>query len=443
MKTREEQIQELEHDWKTNPRWKSVQRAYSAADVVRLRGSIQPEYTYARQGAEKLWKLVHGGASKGYVNCMGAITGGQALQQAKAGIEAIYLSGWQVAADGNTSETMYPDQSLYAYDSVPTMVRRINNAFKRADEIQWSRDIGPGDEGYIDYFLPIVADAEAGFGGVLNAFELMKNMIAAGASGVHYEDQLAAVKKCGHMGGKVLVPTQEAVQKLAAARLAADVCGVPTLLLARTDAEAANLLTSDVDENDKPFVTGERTAEGFYQVRNGLEQAISRGLAYAPYADLVWCETGTPDLGFAREFAQAILADNPDKLLAYNCSPSFNWKKNLDESTIARFQDELSDMGYKYQFITLAGIHNMWFNMFDLAYDYARGEGMRHYVEKVQQPEFAARDRGYTFVSHQQEVGAGYFDDVTTTIQGGLSSVTALTGSTEEEQFYEKEAAGA
>ncbi|WP_275097909.1 isocitrate lyase [Sedimenticola hydrogenitrophicus] len=432
---RKQQIEALEKDWAENPRWETVKRGYSAEDVVRLRGSVQPEYTYAKRGADKLWDLVHGSAKKGYVNCMGAITGGQAMQQAKAGIEAIYLSGWQVAADGNTSETMYPDQSLYAYDSVPTMVRRINNAFKRADEIQWSRGIGPEEQGYIDYFLPVVADAEAGFGGVLNAFELMKNMITSGAAGVHFEDQLAAVKKCGHMGGKVLVPTQEAVQKLIAARLAADVCGVPTLLLARTDAEAATLLTSDFDPNDKPFVTGERTPEGFYNVKNGLEQAISRGIAYAPYADLVWCETGTPDLGFAREFAEAVLEANPGKLLAYNCSPSFNWKKNLDDATIAKFQDELSDMGYKYQFITLAGIHNMWYNMFDLAYDYARGEGMKHYVEKVQEPEFAAREKGYTFVSHQQEVGVGYFDDVTTTIQGGASSVTALTGSTEEEQF--------
>ncbi len=435
MQNKIEQIQALETEWRQNPRWKAVKRGYSAADVVRLQGSIRPEHTYARRGAEKLWDLVHGEAKKGYVNCMGAITGGQAMQQAKAGIEAIYLSGWQVAADGNTSETMYPDQSLYAYDSVPAMVRRINNSFKRADEIQWSRDIGPGDADYVDYFLPIVADAEAGFGGVLNAFELMKNMIAAGASGVHFEDQLAAVKKCGHMGGKVLVPTQEAIQKLIAARLAADVCGVPTLILARTDAEAAALLTSDVDANDQPFVTGERTAEGFYTVKNGLEQAISRGLAYAPYADLVWCETATPDLGFAREFAQAVLAENPDKLLAYNCSPSFNWKKNLDDKAIAGFQDALSEMGYKYQFITLAGIHNMWYSMFDLAYDYARGEGMKHYVEKVQEPEFASRERGYTFVSHQQEVGAGYFDDVTTVIQGGASSVTALSGSTEEDQF--------
>jgi len=433
--TRQDQINAIEQDWAENPRWTDVTRGYSAADVVRLRGSVQPEHTYAKRGAEKLWTLIHGEAKKGYVNCMGAITGGQAMQQAKAGIEAIYLSGWQVAADGNTSETMYPDQSLYAYDSVPTMVRRINNSFKRADEIQWAKGIEPGQDGFVDYFLPIVADAEAGFGGVLNAFELMKNMIAAGAAGVHFEDQLAAVKKCGHMGGKVLVPTRDAVQKLVAARLASDVMGVPTLLLARTDAEAATLLTSDVDDNDRPFVIGTRSDEGFYRVKNGLEQAISRGVAYAPYADLVWCETGTPDLGFAREFAQAVLEKNPNKLLAYNCSPSFNWKKNLDDATIARFQDELADMGYKYQFITLAGIHNMWFNMFDLAYDYARGEGMRHYVEKVQGPEFAAREKGYTFVSHQQEVGAGYFDDITTVIQGGISSVTALTGSTEEEQF--------
>ncbi len=432
---RQEQAAALEKDWAGNPRWKNVTRGYTAEDVVRLRGSLQPEYTLARRGAEKLWDLVNGDAKKGYVNCMGALTGGQAMQQAKAGIEAIYLSGWQVAADANTSETMYPDQSLYAYDSVPTIVRRINATFKRADEIQWSRDVNPEDEGFIDYFLPIVADAEAGFGGVLNAYELMKNMIANGASGVHFEDQLAAAKKCGHMGGKVLVPTQDAVQKLISARLAADVMGVPTLLLARTDAEAANLLTSDVDENDKPFCTGERTTEGFYRVKNGLEQAISRGLAYAPYADLVWCETGTPDIGFAREFAEALKAQNPEQLLAYNCSPSFNWKKNLSDSQIASFQEELSDLGYKYQFITLAGIHNMWYNMFDLAYDYARGEGMKHYVEKVQEPEFAAASKGYTFVAHQQEVGAGYFDDVTTVIQGGQSSVTALTGSTEEDQF--------
>lgn len=433
--TRDEQIAALEKEWQENPRWAGLTRGYGAADVVRLRGSVQPENTLARLGAEKLWAQVNGGAKKGYVNSMGAITGGQAMQQAKAGIEAIYLSGWQVAADGNTSETMYPDQSLYAYDSVPAMVRRINNTFRRADEIQWGRGVNPENDNYVDYFLPIVADAEAGFGGVLNAFELMKNMIGAGAAGVHFEDQLAAVKKCGHMGGKVLIPTQEAVQKLIAARLAADVMGVPTVVLARTDAEAANLLTSDVDENDKPFVTGERTGEGFYRVKNGLEQSISRGVSYAKYADMVWCETGTPDLGFAREWAEAVRAVHPGKLLAYNCSPSFNWKKNLDDKTIAEFQDKLAEMGYKYQFITLAGIHNMWYNMFDLAYDYARGEGMKHYVEKVQEPEFAAADKGYSFVSHQQEVGAGYFDDVTTTIQGGMSSVIAMTGSTEEEQF--------
>lgn len=432
---RDRQIADLEKDWSTNPRWKGVKRPYTAADVVRLRGSLHIEHTLARRGAEKLWELVNGGSKKGYVNCLGALTGGQAVQQAKAGIEAIYLSGWQVAADANTSESMYPDQSLYSYDSVPAVVRRINNSFKRADEIQCARNVDAGSEDFIDYFLPIVADAEAGFGGVLNAFELMKNMIVAGAAGVHFEDQLAAVKKCGHMGGKVLVPTAEAVQKLVSARLAADVLGVPTVVLARTDAEAADLLTSDVDANDQPFLTGERTPEGFYRTRKGAEQAISRGLAYAPFADLVWCETGTPDLGFAKEFADAIHEKYPDQLLAYNCSPSFNWKKNLSDADIASFQEKIAEMGYRYQFITLAGIHNMWFNMYDLAYDYARGEGMRHYVEKVQEPEFAAADRGYTFVAHQQEVGAGYFDDVTTVIQGGASSVTALTGSTEEDQF--------
>jgi isocitrate lyase len=437
--TRNDQIAALEKDWSQNARWSNVKRDYGADDVVGLRGSLQPEQTFARQGAEKLWKLVNGGAEKGYVNCLGALTGGQAVQQAKAGIEAIYLSGWQVAADANTSENMYPDQSLYAYDSVPTVVRRINNAFKRADEIQWSKGISPGEDGYVDYFLPIVADAEAGFGGVLNAFELMKNMISAGAAGVHFEDQLAAVKKCGHMGGKVLVPTREAVHKLAAARLAADVMGVPTVLLARTDAEAANLLTSNVDEYDKPFLTGDRTADGFFCTRNGLHQAISRGLAYAPYADLVWCETGTPDLEFARRFAEALRREHPELPLAYNCSPSFNWKRNLDDSTIAKFQRELGAMGYTYQFITLAGIHNMWFNMFDLANRYAR-DGMSAYVEMVQEPEFAAADRGYTFVAHQQEVGAGYFDALTRVIQGCSSSVTALNGSTEEEQFQKASA---
>lgn len=437
---RSEQVAQLNRDWSESLRWKGVKRTYTAEAVIRLRGSVQPEHTLARRGAEKLWALVNGAAKKGYVNCLGALTGGQAIQQAKAGIEAIYVSGWQVAADANTGETMYPDQSLYPHDSVPSLVRRINNAFKRADEIQWSRGTGPGDASFIDYFLPIVADAEAGFGGVLNAFELMKAMIEAGAAGVHFEDQLASVKKCGHMGGKVLVPTQEAIQKLIAARLAADVMGVPTMLVARTDAEAASLLTSDVDERDRPFLTGERTAEGFFHTRSGLDQAISRGVSYAPYADLVWCETSTPDLKFARKFAEVVRKASPEKPLAYNCSPSFNWKKNLDDVTIAKFQRELGAMGYAYQFITLAGIHSMWFNMFDLAQRYA-AEGMKAYVDLVQQPEFAAAGRGYTFVAHQQEVGAGYFDDVTTIIQGGASSVTALAGSTEESQFDEVKAA--
>jgi isocitrate lyase len=432
MSTKDQEIAKIQKDWDENPRWKGIKRGYTAADVYRLRGSFPVEYTLARRGAEKLWNLVH---NEPFINCLGALTGGQAMQQVKAGVKAIYLSGWQVAADNNSYEAMYPDQSLYPVDSVPTVVTRINNSFKRADEIQHAKGVSAGDKGYIDYFAPIVADAEAGFGGVLNAHELMKAMIRAGAAGVHFEDQLASVKKCGHMGGKVLVPTQDAVQKLIAARLAADVCGVPTLILARTDAEAADLLTSDCDDNDKPFVTGERTNEGFYKTKKGLDQAISRGLAYAPYADLIWCETGTPDLAFAKAFADAIHAKFPGKLLAYNCSPSFNWKKNLDDATIAKFQRELGAMGYKYQFITLAGIHNMWYHMFDLAQDYV-ARGMSAYVEKVQEPEFAARDRGYTFVSHQQEVGTGYFDDVTTTIQGGNSSVTALTGSTEEEQFH-------
>ncbi|MDC9821925.1 isocitrate lyase [Pectobacterium polonicum] len=432
--SRTQQVQHIEKEWKT-ARWDGITRPYSAEDVINLRGSVNPECTLAQLGAARLWNLLHGDSRKGYVNCLGALTGGQALQQAKAGIEAIYLSGWQVAADANLASSMYPDQSLYPANSVPAVIERINNTFRRADQIQWANRIEPGDKRYTDYFLPIVADAEAGFGGVLNAFELMKSMIEAGAAAVHFEDQLASAKKCGHMGGKVLVPTQEAIQKLVAARLAADVLGVPTLLVARTDADAADLLTSDCDEYDRDFITGERTVEGFYRTRAGIEQAISRGLAYAPYADLVWCETSTPDLSLARRFAEAIHAKFPGKLLAYNCSPSFNWKKNLDDGTIARFQDELSAMGYKYQFITLAGIHSMWFNMFDLAHAYAQGEGMRHYVEKVQQPEFEAIKDGYTFSSHQQEVGTGYFDKVTNIIQGGESSVTALTGSTEEQQF--------
>ena len=431
MTTRDEQIKAIEKDWAENPRWKNVTRPYSAEDVVRLRGSVVPEATYARNGAEKLWKLVN---EEDYVNCLGALTGGQAMQQVKAGSKAIYLSGWQVAADANLGETMYPDQSLYPANSVPAIVRRINNSFARADQIQWEKGSNPGDSDWVDYFAPIVADAEAGFGGVLNAFELMKGMIEAGAAGVHFEDQLASVKKCGHMGGKVLVPTQEAVQKLVAARLATDVMGVPTIVLARTDANAADLLPSDVDPYDKDFITGERTAEGFYRTRAGIDQAISRGLAYAPFADLLWCETAVPDLDEAKKFAEAIRAEHPGQLLAYNCSPSFNWKKNLDDATIAKFQRELGAMGYKYQFITLAGIHNMWYNMFDLAQEYVK-KGMTAYVEMVQEPEFAAKDRGYTFSSHQQEVGTGYFDDVTNVIQGGTSSVTALTGSTEEAQF--------
>ena len=432
MSTREQLVAELEKDWAENLRWTGIKRGYSATDVVRLRGSFPIEYTLARRGAEKLWALVN---NEAYVNCLGSLTGGQAMQQVKAGVKAIYLSGWQVAADNNSYSAMYPDQSLYPVDSVPKVVERINNSFRRADEIQCSKGLDTGQKGYIDYFAPIVADAEAGFGGVLNAFELMKAMIRSGAAGVHFEDQLASVKKCGHMGGKVLVPTTEAVQKLIAARFAADVCGVPMLVIARTDAEAADLLTSNHDANDQPFITGERTAEGFYKTRPGLDQAVSRAVAYAEYADLVWCETGKPDLDFARKFAAGVHAKHPGKILAYNCSPSFNWKKNLDDATIARFQRELGAMGYKYQFITLAGIHNMWYHMFDLAQDYV-ARGMTAYVEKVQEPEFAARDRGYSFVSHQQEVGTGYFDDVTTVIQGGASSVTALTGSTEEAQFH-------
>ena len=409
-------------------RWEGIERLYSEEEVERLRGSVRVEHTLARLGAERLWQLLQ---EEDYVAALGAMTGGQAVQMVKAGLEAIYLSGWQVAADANLAEQVYPDQSLYPITSAPALVRRLNNALRRADQIEAAE----GSNGRY-WLAPIVADAEAGFGGPLNAFELMRSFIEAGAAGVHFEDQLASEKKCGHMGGKVLVPTSQFVRTLLAARLASDVCGVPTLLVARTDADSAKLLTSDVDARDKPFLTGERTQEGFYRVKNGLEQAISRGVAYAPYADLVWCETGVPDIGFAREFAQAVHAACPGKLLSYNCSPSFNWKKNLDDKQIASFQEDLSALGYKYQFITLAGIHVNWFNTFQFAHAYARGEGMKHYVNMVQEPEFAARDKGYTFVSHQQEVGAGYFDDVTTVIQGGSSSVKALTGSTEEEQFH-------
>ncbi|CAJ93324.1 Isocitrate lyase [compost metagenome] len=425
--TRQEQIQALQKDWDTNPRWKGIKRNFTAEDVVRLRGSVQVEHTLARRGSEKLWNLLH---TEPFVNSLGALTGNQAMQQVKAGLKAIYLSGWQVAGDANLAGEMYPDQSLYPANSVPQVVKRINNTFQRADQIQWSE--GKGDT---DFFAPIVADAEAGFGGVLNAFELMKSMIEAGAAGVHFEDQLASVKKCGHMGGKVLVPTREAVAKLTAARLAADVSGVPTLVIARTDAEAADLLTSDVDDNDKPFCTGERTVEGFYRVRNGLEQSISRALAYAEVADLVWCETGKPDLEFAKKFAEAVHAKFPGKMLAYNCSPSFNWKKNLDDATIAKFQRELGAMGYKFQFITLAGFHSLNYSMFNLAYGYARNQ-MSAFVE-LQEAEFKAAEKGFTAVKHQREVGTGYFDAVTQTIEGGQSSTTALKGSTEDEQFFE------
>jgi isocitrate lyase len=425
--------EQIKLDWQNNPRWSGVKRSYTAEDVVRLRGTVAVEHSLARLGAEKLWKSLH---TQDFVNALGALTGNQAMQQVKAGLKAIYLSGWQVAADANLAGQMYPDQSLYPADSVPAVVRRINNALLRADQLHHAE----GDDS-VDFLQPIVADAEAGFGGVLNAFELMKAMIEAGAAGVHFEDQLASVKKCGHMGGKVLVPTREAIDKLNAARLAADVCGVPTLLVARTDAEAADLLTSDIDENDQPFTTGERTVEGFYKTRKGLDQAISRGVAYAPYADLVWCETGKPDLAFARAFAEGVHAKHPGKLLAYNCSPSFNWKKNLDDATIAKFQRELAAMGYKFQFITLAGFHALNYSMFNLAHGYARRQ-MSAFVE-LQEAEFAAAERGFTAVKHQREVGTGYFDTVTQTIQGASASTVALKGSTEEAQFHDREKAAA
>ena len=425
MTTRLPSADQLRLDWTNNPRWSGVQRGYAAEEVVRLRGTVAVEHSLARLGAEKLWRYL---GDKPYVNALGALTGNQAMQQVKAGLNAIYLSGWQVAADANLAGEMYPDQSLYPANSVPQVVKRINNTLLRADQLNHAE--GKDD---VDWLQPIVADAEAGFGGVLNAFELMKAMIEAGAAAVHFEDQLASVKKCGHMGGKVLVPTQEAVQKLVAARLAADVMGVPTLIVARTDAEAADLITSDIDDNDKPFLTGERTVEGFFKTRNGLDQAISRGLAYAPYADLVWCETGKPDLEFARRFAEAIHAKYPGKLLAYNCSPSFNWKKNLDDATIATFQTQLAAMGYKFQFITLAGFHALNYSMFHLAHGYARRQ-MSAFVE-LQQAEFDAAEQGFTAVRHQREVGTGYFDSVTQAIQGAGSSTVALRGSTEEAQF--------
>ena len=419
--------EQLTRDWNDNPRWAGVRRGYTAADVVRLRGTVHIEHSLARLGAEKLWRHM---ATMPFVNALGALTGNQAMQQVRAGLKAIYLSGWQVAGDANLSGEMYPDQSLYPANSVPKVAQRINSTLMRADQLHHAE----GDAS-IDWLQPIVADAEAGFGGVLNAFELMKGMIEAGAAGVHFEDQLSSAKKCGHMGGKVLVPTQEAVSKLVAARLAADVCDVPTVLIARTDAESANLLTADVDERDRPFVDTSkgRTNEGFFYVKAGLPQAISRGLAYAPYADLLWCETGTPDLEEAKHFAEAIHREFPGKLLAYNCSPSFNWKKKLDDATIAKFQRELGAMGYKFQFITLAGFHALNYSMFTLAKGYKESQ-MSAYVA-LQQAEFDSEKDGYTATKHQREVGAGYFDDVTQTVTGGQSSVTAMKGSTEEEQF--------
>ena len=422
----------LTYDWKTNPRWKGMLRPYAAADVLRLRGSIHIEHTLARMGAERLWELLQ---SEPYVNALGAMSGNQAVQQVQGGLKAIYVSGWQVAADANNAGTMYPDQSLYPADSVPNLCRRINNALQRADQVHHIEGkVAPGQT----WFAPLVADAEAGFGGTLNAFELMKGMIEAGAACVHFEDQLSSAKKCGHLGGKVLVSTSEAIQKLVAARLAADVMGVPTLIMARTDADSANLLTSDIDPRDRAFCTGERTSEGFFRIHGGIESAIARGLAYAPYADLIWCETSHPDIEEARRFADAIHSEFPDKILAYNCSPSFNWRKNLDEATIARFQPELAGMGYKFQFVTLAGFHALNLSMFELARGY-KLTGMSAY-SRLQQKEFSRENQyGYEAVKHQRFVGTGYFDQVQQVISGGLASTTALTGSTEAEQFAERE----
>lgn len=419
------QVAALEADWASNPRWQGIRRDYTAADVVSLRGSVSVEYSLAGRGAERLWDRLN---TADYTHAMGAMTGGQAVQMVKGGLPAIYLSGWQVAGDANLAEQVYPDQSLYPANSVPAVIRRINNALRRADQIEWAE--GKRDR---DWLVPIVADAEAGFGGPLNVFELMKSMIDAGAAGVHWEDQLASEKKCGHMGGKVLIPTQQHIRTLTAARLAADVCDVPSIVVARTDSLAATLLTSDVDERDRPFVTGERSSEGFFHVRNGMDAAIARGLAYAPYSDLIWCETGTPDLDEARRFAEAIHAEFPGKMLAYNCSPSFNWKAALDDATIASFQKELGAMGYRFQFITLAGWHALNASMFELARDYTASD-MTAYVE-LQQREFAMEGDGYSATRHQREVGAGYFDQVASVISGGTASTLALKGSTEEEQF--------
>jgi isocitrate lyase len=428
VETISQQAARLSSEWQTDPRWKDTARTYSAEDVVRLRGSIVEEYTLARHGAERLRKLL---AEEDAVTALGALTGNQAVQQIKAGLKAIYLSGWQVAADANLAAQTYPDQSLYPVNSVPQVVRRINNALLRADQIAWSESTD--GEQTTEWLAPIVADAEAGFGGVLNAFELMKSMIAAGAAGVHWEDQLASEKKCGHLGGKVLIPTGQHIKTLNAARLAADVCGVPSLVVARTDAQAATLLTSDVDERDQPFVTGERTAEGFYRVRNGIEPCIARGLAYAPYSDLLWMETSKPDLDVAREFAEGIRNVYPDQMLAFNCSPSFNWRAHLDDETIAKFSKELAAMGYRFQFITLAGFHALNHSMFDLARGFA-DEGMPAYV-RLQQAEFASEKAGYTATRHQREVGTGYFDLVTSAISPNAETV-ALSGSTEAEQFH-------
>lgn len=417
----------LEKDWKTNPRWKGVTRPYSGADVVKLRGSLPIEYSIAKHTSEKLWNYF---ASEPYVNALGALTGNQAMQQVRAGLKAIYLSGWQVAADANLAGMMYPDQSLYPADSVPSVVRRINATLKRADEIE----VSEAGKAARDWFQPIVADAEAGFGGNLNAFELQKMMIDAGAAGVHWEDQLSSAKKCGHMGGKVLVPMREHIEKLVAARLAADTCGVPSIIIARTDANGSYLVTSDVDDRDKPFIKAGRTVEGFFNYNGGIEAATARGIAFAPYADLVWCETSTPDLAEAKQFAEAVHKVYPGKYLAYNCSPSFNWRKNLDDATIAKFQKELGAMGYKFQFITLAGFHALNHGMFDLATKYKEA-GMAGYVT-LQDKEFADAAKGFTAVKHQREVGVGYFDAVAEAISGGQASTTAFKGSTEEEQFH-------
>lgn len=426
-------IDEIADQWASDPRWDGISRNYRPADVVRLRGSVKVECSLARQGAERLWDLLH----RGYITALGAMTGGQAVEMVKAGLQAIYVSGWQVAADANLSENVYPDQSLYAANSVPALVRRINNALRRADQIEWAEGAAhPGPDGahaQRHWMVPIVADAEAGFGGALNAFELMKAMIEAGAAAVHFEDQLSSEKKCGHMGGKVLIPTSQHVRTLNAARLASDVYGVPTLVVARTDSLGATLITSDVDELDQQFCTGERSAEGFYYQHPGMEVAVARALAYAPYADVIWCETSTPNLQEARTFAEAVKAEYPDKLLAYNCSPSFNWRKHLEDNVIARFQKELGSMGYTFQFVTLAGWHAVNESMFALARDYGR-RGMSAYVE-LQEREFGLEEQGYTATRHQREVGAGYFDDVMSTITGGLASTLALHGSTEEEQF--------